>query len=102
MRPRPPRAPNHRGTLCFAQLAQQIATPLVDVIIMTSLIFPPFTTMAFSEKEKQVNKFLRQNKHYGSKRCLKCFLIKAGLVMDWIRLFARLIVYWNFETSSRQ
>jgi len=37
---------------------------------MTSLIFPPFTKMVFIE-DKQVIKFLRQNKHYGAKRFLK-------------------------------
>src|SRR6218665_1009177 len=60
---------------------------------MTSLIFSPFTKMAFSEEDKHVIKFFRQNKHYRAKRFLKkSFLIKAGLVVDWIRLFARLIV----------
>jgi len=34
---------------------------------MTSLIFPPFTIVAFSEEDKHFIKFLRQNKHYGVK-----------------------------------
>src|SRR6218665_2427662 len=38
---------------------------------MTSLIFPPFMKMTFSEEDKHVIKFLRQNKHYGAKRFLK-------------------------------
>ena len=59
---------------------------------MTSFIFPPNTKMAFSEEDKHVIKFLRQNKHYRAKRYLKEFPHKAGLVVDWIRLFARLIV----------
>jgi len=33
---------------------------------MTSLIFPPFTKMEFSEEDKHVFKFFRQNKHYGA------------------------------------
>jgi len=41
---------------------------IVDVIIMMSLIFSPFTKMAFSEEDKHVIKFFRQNKHYGAKR----------------------------------
>src|SRR6218665_2296339 len=40
---------------------------------MTSLIFSPFTKMAFSEEDKHVIKFFRQNKHYGAKRFLKEF-----------------------------
>ena len=48
--------------------------------------------MAFSEEYKHVTKFLRQNKHYGAKRFLKSFLLNTGLVVDWIRLFARFIV----------
>src|SRR6218665_4089035 len=60
---------------------------------MTSLIFSLFTKMAFSEEDKYVIKFFRQNKYYRAKRFLKkSFLIKAGLVVDWIRLFARLIL----------
>ena len=65
------------------------------VIIMTSLIFPPFTKMAFSEEEKHVTEFLRQNKHHNIMKqtdFLKSFLIKNDLVVDWIRLFARLFV----------
>jgi len=38
---------------------------------MTSLIFPSFTKMAFSEEDKHVIKFLRQNKRYGARRFLK-------------------------------
>jgi len=48
-----------------------------------TLIFPPFTKMAFSDEDKHVIKFFRQKKH---------FLIKTGLVVYYIRLFARLIV----------
>ena len=44
---------------------------------MTSLIFPPFTKMAFSKEDKHVIKFLRQNKHYGAKRFLKEFPHKS-------------------------
>src|SRR6218665_2673053 len=44
---------------------------------MTSLIFSPFTKMAFSEEDKHVVKFLRQNKHYGAKRLLKEFPHKS-------------------------
>src|SRR6218665_3855309 len=40
---------------------------------MTSLNFSPFTKMAFSEEDKHVIRFLRQNKHYGAKRFLKEF-----------------------------
>src|SRR6218665_98484 len=40
---------------------------------MTSLIFSPFTKMAFSEEDKHVIKFFRQNKRYGAKRFLKEF-----------------------------
>src|SRR6218665_3296199 len=43
---------------------------------MTSLIFSPFTKMAFSEEDKHVIKFLRQ-KHYGAKRFLKEFPHKS-------------------------
>ena len=59
--------------------------------------------MAFSEEDKHVIKFFRQNKHYGAKRFLKEFPHKS-----WSRsrlnkiIRARLIVYWNFEASSRQ
>jgi len=48
--------------------------------------------MAFSGEDTHVIKFLRQNKHYGAKFFLKSFLIKAGLLVDWIRVFPRLIV----------
>src|SRR6218665_667247 len=50
---------------------------IVDVIIMMSLIFSPFTKMAFSEEDKHVIKFFRQNKHYGAKRFLKEFPHKS-------------------------
>ena len=40
---------------------------------MTSLIFQLFPKMAFSEEDKHVIKFLRQNKHYGAKRFVKEF-----------------------------
>ena len=45
--------------------------------MMTSLIFSPFTKMAFSEEDKHIIKFSRQNKHYGAKRFLKEFLHKS-------------------------
>ena len=44
---------------------------------MTSLIFRLFPKMAFSEEDKHVSKFLRQNKHYGAKRFLKEFPHKS-------------------------
>src|SRR6218665_2772508 len=44
---------------------------------MTSLIFSPFAKMAFSEEDKHVVRFLRQNKHYGTKRFLKQFPHKS-------------------------
>ena len=47
---------------------------------MTPLIFPPFTKMAFSEEDKHVIKFFRQNKHYGANDFYKSYLIKAGLI----------------------
>src|SRR6218665_652192 len=50
---------------------------VVDVIIMTSLIFSPFTKMAFSEEDKQVIKFFRPNKHYETKRFFKEFSHKS-------------------------
>ena len=37
-----------------------------DVMKMTSLIYSPFTKMAFSGEDTHVIKFLRQNKHYGA------------------------------------
>ena len=40
---------------------------------MTSFIVRLFPKMAFSEEDKHVIKFLRQNKHYGEKRFLKEF-----------------------------
>src|SRR6218665_392758 len=44
---------------------------------MTSLIFSPFTKMAFSEEDNHVIKFLRQNKHYAANRFLKEFPHKS-------------------------
>src|SRR6218665_2320847 len=40
---------------------------------MTSFIFPTFTQMAFSEEDKHVIKFFKQNNHYGGNRVLKEF-----------------------------
>ena len=49
--------------------------------------------MAFSEEDKYIIKFFRQNKHYGAKWFLKEFPCKSwSCVLDWIRLFARLII----------
>jgi len=64
---------------------------------MTSLIFWPFTKMAFCEEDKHVIKNLQTKQALRGNFFLKSFLIKAGLVVDWIRLFARLIVLelWN-------
>jgi len=61
---------------------------------MTLLIFQPFTKMAFSGEDKPVTKFLRQNKHYGAEEFLKEFPYKrwSRIGLEWIRLFARLIV----------
>src|SRR6218665_2200269 len=44
---------------------------------MTSLIFSTFTIMAFSEEDKHIIKFFRQNKHYGATRFLKEFHHKS-------------------------
>ena len=44
---------------------------------MTSVIFSPFTTMVFSEEDKHIIKFLRQNNHYGAKRFVKEFPHKS-------------------------
>src|SRR6218665_503166 len=44
---------------------------------MTSSIFRPFMKMAFSEEDKHVIKFSRQNKHCGANRFLKEFRHKS-------------------------
>src|SRR6218665_1637185 len=44
---------------------------------MRSLIFSPFMKMAFSEEDKHVIKFLRQNKHNGATRFLREFPHKS-------------------------
>ena len=47
--------------------------------------------MVFSEEDKHVIKFLSK-RNVEQKHFKKKFIIKAGLVVDWIRVFVRLIV----------
>ena len=61
---------------------------IVDVIIMTSLIFPSFTKMLSVRKINTLLNFPDTTNTMEQKN----FPIKAGLVVDWVRLFDRLII----------
>ena len=51
-----------------------------DVIVMSVNTYT--SMMGISTEDKHLIKSLRDNKEYGAKRLLKCFLTKTGVLVD--------------------
>jgi len=56
----------------------------IDDVTVTS-VNTCMSMMGISTKGKYLIKSLAENKKYGTKRLLKCFLTKTGVLVDWKR-----------------